>query len=616
MSLLLCAIFGFALVTVVAINSMNAQQDASRLLRNYANLQSTTEQVSIGVLEYADTLRNLNEEGFTAYLTQLAQDRDRFISRLDENGASIPQANLQAAVEHVSTALAEYIGALIFLTEQRHTVGFTSEFGLQGDITRLGNELSAAVETLTLLRREFVNVRKEEANYLQQPTEENLAPLMASYERFMVRVDNFGFNDTIGQSATAYLEKIQAYPEAFALLELAEQQYGVAKASFDEQQTQLSNLLEQDILAAQAAAEQQTQQAYASLIIVSIAVTVIAAILMISVGRSARHTLSQVIADLTKVKDGDMTAKAHVNERRNDEFDALGKSLNAMTSGLHGVLHDVVSTSTHVSTMVDELNGAIGSIATNNRSVSSRTNSLAVATDDISSRITTLSATTAELQQHSSETYNSAKAGAGTIRAVLENLSGTVEAVNRTSQQLDELGTLSADIDNVIGMINDLANQTNLLALNAAIEAARAGEAGRGFSVVADEVRSLAEKTVDATSRITEIVSTIQNSTQNAIATMQQGQQRLHLIEENGGQAEEAMRTIEHNAQTSSSAANSMAGAIQDVAATAVQMSTEMERIAHQLSEDTHSIEVIVDKAQSIHNMTDSLADKTRIFRL
>jgi methyl-accepting chemotaxis protein len=266
--------------------------------------------------------------------------------------------------------------------------------------------------------------------------------------------------------------------------------------------------------------------------------------------------------------------------------------------------------------MVDELNGAIGSIATNNRSVSSRTNSLAVATDDISSRITTLSATTAELQQHSSETYNSAKAGAGTIRAVLENLSGTVEAVNRTSQQLDELGTLSADIDNVIGMINDLANQTNLLALNAAIEAARAGEAGRGFSVVADEVRSLAEKTVDATSRITEIVSTIQNSTQNAIATMQQGQQRLHLIEENGGQAEEAMRTIEHNAQTSSSAATSMAGSIQDVAATAVQMSTEMERIAHQLSEDTHSIEVIVDKAQSIHNMTDSLADKTRIFRL
>jgi len=436
-----------------------------------------------------------------------------------------------------------------------------------------------------------------------------LQDFQKSFARFESKVDNFGFNDSIGPVAAQYNEALMGYGPAFSALQQAEAQFDENKLSFAQAQFQLAELIAQFVKEAEVASDQQSQQSLITLLIVSIGVSIVSILLMLSIGRSARNTLMKVISDLTKVKEGDMTAQASINHKRNDEFDALSQSLNEMTGGLGGVLTEVVNTTSNVSTMIDELNGAITNIADNNRSVTDRTKSLAVATDDISSRITHLSSTTDELREHSSETYESAKAGAKTIRVVLDNLNGTVEAVNLTGKQLDELGRLSSDIDNVIGMINDLANQTNLLALNAAIEAARAGEAGRGFSVVADEVRS-------ATSKITDIVGTIQNSTQTAISTMEQGQERLRVIEQNGGEAEEAIRVIENNAQTSSQASDNMAAAIQDVASTAVQMSSEMEQIAHQLSDDSHSIELIVNSAQQIHGLANTLADKTRVFTL
>lgn len=614
--LLVTAIMGLVIVTFVAMTGLSSQQNANNELRNLSKIQSSNDQLSIHMLEIADSLRSISVENYQDYVTSAKEQIAKNANIIATNIEKAHSQNLKQTLEENLVELNEYSQALIALIEKRYIIGFDSSSGLRGRVDKMGTEISEDIKRLSLLKREFTNVRKAEAGYLSDPTSSNLEEFTTSFARFDNRIENFGFQGTHGVKAKAYRETLMQYGKEYASLNEIENTFTTQKNQFTESQLKVNQLIENKVQQAEASAEASSTQANVTLLTVSISIILVAALLILAIGRSVNSTLQNIITDLNKVKKGDMSSKAAVNTKRNDEFDQLSQSLNEMTSGLGNVLKDVVSTTDNVSTMSTDLNNTISSIASSNHLVNQRTHSLASATDDISSRLTELSSTTNTLKAHSNDTYQSAQSGADTIKLVLNSITDTVNIVNITSQQLDELGRLSKNIDNVIAMINDLASQTNLLALNAAIEAARAGEAGRGFSVVADEVRALAEKTVDATSKITDIVNTIQQSTQTAISTMESGQDNLKIIGENGNKAEEAMRDIENNAMTGSKSTESMASAIQDVATTAIQMSTEMEEIARQLNQDTHSIDILADKTKQIQQISQQLAVKTQVFTL
>jgi methyl-accepting chemotaxis protein len=614
--LLITAIMGLIIVTFVAMEGLSSQQNANNELRNLSKIQASNDQLSIHMLEIADSLRSISVENYQDYVASAKEQIAQNANIIATNIEKAQSQNLKQTLEENLVELNDYSQALMALIEKRYIIGFDSSSGLRGSIDKMGSEISEDIQKLSLLKREFTNVRKAEAGYLSDPTESNLEEFTTSFDRFDNRIQNFGFQDTHGVKANVYRDAIFQYGKEYASLSDTENTFTTQKNRFTESQLKANQLIEDKVQQAETSAEESSAQANATLLAVSIAIILVAALLMLAIGRSVNSTLQNIITDLNKVKKGDMSSKASVNTKRNDEFDQLSQSLNEMTGGLGDVLKDVVSTTDNVSTMSTDLNNTISSIASSNHLVNQRTHSLASATDDISSRLTELSSTTNTLQAHSNETYQSAKSGADTIKMVLSSITDTVNIVNMTSQQLDELGRLSKNIDSVIAMINDLASQTNLLALNAAIEAARAGEAGRGFSVVADEVRALAEKTVDATSKITDIVNTIQQSTQTAISTMESGQDNLRIISENGSKAEEAMRDIENNAMTGSKSTDSMASAIQDVASTAIQMSTEMEEIAQQLNQDTRSIDILADKTKQIQRISEQLAVKTQVFTL
>lgn len=616
MLLLITAVLGFIIVTFVAMEGLSSQKNASNDLRTLSKIQASNDVLVINMLEMADNSRSLSVQNYEQYLDSAQEKIKENNDIIKLNITRAISQDLKQTLQNSLIEINEYSQALLSLVEQRYIIGFDSSSGLRGTIDKMGSEISSDIDKLTLLKREFTNVRKAEAGYLSDPTDDNLAEFTASFERFDNRVVNFGFQDTHGVKAYAYRDAIVQYGSAFISLDQAEDTFSTQKNQFNDSQYQAHQLIETQLVEAEKAAENSANRASATLLAVSLSIIVFATLLMFAIGRNVNLTLQGIIADLNKVKQGDMSSKAPVNTRRHDEFDQLSESLNQMTTGLGDVLKDVVSTTDHVSAMSTDLNNTIGSIASSNHLVNQRTHSLATATDEISSRLTELSNTTNTLRAQSSDTYQSAKSGADTIKTVLSSISDTVNIVTTTSHQLNELGRLSKNIDNVIAMINDLASQTNLLALNAAIEAARAGEAGRGFSVVADEVRALAEKTVDATSKITDIVNTIQQSTQTAISTMESGQDNLKIIGDNGSKAEEAMRDIEHNAMTGSHSTDSMAAAIQDVASTALQMSKEMEQIAQQLNQDTSSIDVLADKTKQIQRLSTQLASKTKVFTL
>ncbi|MFD1384812.1 methyl-accepting chemotaxis protein [Rhodanobacter aciditrophus] len=608
------AILGFVIVTVVALNGMNAQTSASERFESITKVRNDLSSLVISNMELYEQLGTLSDDSYESYLSTLTTNSEQFATVINEDIELVDNPETESVLADISGYLESYSSILNELVTLKHDIGFTATSGLKGEIWNLGEVVVEKVSFLSLVKQEFLPVREAEKNFIFEPTADNQAAFEERYDKFYERVVNFGLEERFGEFIVAYHEKVQQYGEVIGTLSGLETQFAQIRSQYNQATNQAQELLRSEVVAARQQAADQSQQASISVIVVSVIVAVLAGLMMMGIGRSVNQTLSQIIRDLSKVKNGDLTARLPVNTKRNDEFDSLCSSVNEMTNGLGSVIGDVVHTTRDVSDMVSKLNGAVGNIASSNRSVSEQTNSLAAATEEISTTISSISHTTDELSEQSKHTYESAKLGSETIKGALSNLGKTIEVVNQTGRQLNDLGQLSKDIDNVIAMINDLANQTNLLALNAAIEAARAGEAGRGFSVVADEVRSLAEKTVDATAKITDIVGTIQVSTQSAITTMASGQENLRSIEEFSEKAELAIREIEQNAQTSSTSSADMARSIQEVAKTAVHMSEEMDRIAQQLQRDNGDINSIEGNTRHIHDQVSALDDKTSVF--
>jgi methyl-accepting chemotaxis protein len=614
LSLLIAAILGFVVVTAVALQGLNVQETSSSKFERLTKVDKDLASLVITMLEEYESLSRIDNSTYESFIEQLEVNNATFMTTLAEDMNLLQDPEAKKNINDITISLASYSEALKLLVSQKQLIGFNGSSGLRGEISLLGEKVTEEISFLSLVKQEFLPVREAEKNFIFEPSPVNKDAFMERYDKFYKRVVNFGLEERFGEGINKYFSTMENFENENQRLKELQSNFSDVKANFGQTRLVAVEYMQQAVLEARQQASASSQQASISLIIVSIVVAVIAALMMMGIGSSVNKTLNQIITDLGKVKSGDLTARLYVNNKRNDEFDSLCSSVNEMTNGLGSVIGEVVNTTQGVNDMVSQLNTSVTNIAQSNRSVSEQTNSLAAATEEISTTISSISITTEDLSSQSQHTYESAKVGAETIKSALSNLSTTIIVVNKTSEQLNELGQLSKDIDNVIGMINDLANQTNLLALNAAIEAARAGEAGRGFSVVADEVRSLAEKTVDATSKITDIVSTIQSSTQTAIETMQSGQESLHAIERFSEKAELAILEIEQNAQTSSASSIDMARSIQEVAKTAVHMSEEMDKIAQQLQRDNSYINSIENNTRDIHNQVSSLDKKTSVF--
>jgi len=178
------------------------------------------------------------------------------------------------------------------------------------------------------------------------------------------------------------------------------------------------------------------------------------------------------------------------------------------------------------------------------------------------------------------EAGTAASTGAGVVHNAAAEIARISDAVTRASNSLSELEGISGEIGNIVAAIREIADQTNLLALNAAIEAARAGEQGRGFAVVADEVRKLAERTASSTHEISNMVGRIQNRTKQAVGEMQTGVQRVGEGVQAARNAGDSVAAIQPQTERVVVAAREIREALAEQATAAREVARTVEQIA------------------------------------
>lgn len=294
------------------------------------------------------------------------------------------------------------------------------------------------------------------------------------------------------------------------------------------------------------AASAMGDQLYASatiyiwiLIAISIFMVVFCAWLL---GNQIRKPLHRLLEQAEQVANGDLTSRLDYSRFSHDEIGTLARAFGKMQGNLRSLVEEMGRAVSQVSSATEEVSAIAGQSASGQQTQQNDITYLATAMNEMSSTVGEVSRSTTQAANAAQKANREAMAGGQIVQETLQAIQVVANEVEHVTTVVHELEQDSTRIGVVLEVIGSIAEQTNLLALNAAIEAARAGEQGRGFAVVADEVRTLAKRTQQSTQEINSIIATLQKRGQEAVQATQKGQD---LVEECVTKAAQAGSSIE-----------------------------------------------------------------------
>jgi methyl-accepting chemotaxis protein len=253
---------------------------------------------------------------------------------------------------------------------------------------------------------------------------------------------------------------------------------------------------------------------------------VIGSTIAILVPRSLSQSLSGMMTLIHEIANNNLSVDDLIIAS-SDELGRASEALNTMKNNLENLIHTISETAEHVASVSEKISNSATQQAERAETQEGQALQVASAMQQMSVAVNDVSQNSQRAAEASHQAAETARQGGTIVENSLAKMRGIADSVSATAKTIQDLGKSSEQIGHIIGVINDIADQTNLLALNAAIEAARAGEQGRGFAVVADEVRKLAERTTIATKEVAQMVRNIQEQTKTAVAAMQDGTKQV-----------------------------------------------------------------------------------------
>ena len=317
---------------------------------------------------------------------------------------------------------------------------------------------------------------------------------------------------------------------------------------------------------------------WTSLVIILI-VLVLAIAISLYIATSITKPLESMKSMLQDIAQGEGDLTKRLDATSKDELGEASRCFNLFADKLHGLISQVAETTEMVASASVQLRLNSEHIATGTEEVAAQASTVATAGEE-------MAATSGDIAQNCSLAAGgsqlasaAAVSGSQVVDETICVMNSIAERVRATAQSVENLGSRSEQIGQIIGTIEDIADQTNLLALNAAIEAARAGEQGRGFAVVADEVRALAERTTKATKEIGEMIRTIQHETQAAVKAMEIGVGEVAKGSEKAADSGRALEKILGQINDVTMQINQVATAAEEQTATTAEISSNMHQI-------------------------------------
>jgi methyl-accepting chemotaxis protein len=310
------------------------------------------------------------------------------------------------------------------------------------------------------------------------------------------------------------------------------------------------------------------------------------------------------------IADGDLTISLQSGKG------GIYGAMSVMAGNLRQVLDVVSRTSSEVAAAAVELNASAHQTSSASQEVVEQAGTVATASEEMAATSTDIASNCHSAADSSAIASRTANSGAAIIRNTMQNMDAIAVKVRHSATVVEQLGTRSEQIGNIVGTIEDIADQTNLLALNAAIEAARAGEQGRGFAVVADEVRALAERTTRATREIGEMIKAVQNETKKAVEVMNQGVTDVAKGADEAVKSGAAITEILNQIDQVTTQINQIATAAEEQTATTQEITNNIQQIADSVGMSARSSQEISEASSRLTHLSVEMQSTLEKFRL
>jgi methyl-accepting chemotaxis protein len=333
-------------------------------------------------------------------------------------------------------------------------------------------------------------------------------------------------------------------------------------------------------------------------------------------GRQINQSIESIVHGVRKIAEGSGDLTIRVKARCDDELVAVAEGMNRFVDAMHDTIFELIEQTKAVASGSMEIASANDKVATVVSQQRAATQEVSRAVSELAESIHHVAKQSTEASDNASESGRVALSGSEVVDKTVASVRSIAGVVSDSAQSMSQLEDSGNKIAKAIEVINDIAEQTNLLALNAAIEAARAGEHGRGFAVVADEVRKLADRTTRATEEISQTVSAISQDTRTAAERMKDCLLQVNAGVEMAEQAGQALINITRGAETTVGAIRTIAAAAEQQAAATTQISASVGTIASGATETESAASQCVGTSNDLRERATTLQGLIGAFRL